>query len=616
MCGIIGSVVCRGVADVGAVKKQMSKFVHRGPDASGVWVSNNAQSVFGHRRLAIVELTDAGAQPMSYGGITITFNGEIYNHHELRERLKSDAKLPFKGSSDTEVLLKGYFQYGAEFFKLLNGTFAFAIHDGRNNSTILCRDRAGEKPLFYFARGCKLHFSSDLRSVAGLASLSKIKKSSLLQYTQNGYVFGNEHWFDGVEAVEPGCYVVFNNSNVDEPSKFSFWELSANNDIKYDFNLLNEKFAALLQDAVKLQLNCDVPAAILLSGGLDSSVITAIAANITAQVNTFTVKFPNDAAFDEAYSARLIAEHYGTNHTEIDGSEIAPDLMLKIADNLDIPVNDSSLLPTYLVNYELSKSYKVAIGGDGADELFGGYKHYARIQILFKYLKFLPYNFFSISSDLADHFLPLDSKYRNWLELSSQFYNGKLHNVRSFYGKRTLDNLIRGVNHLDLQDDWAGKVPHDTSWMQKYCIADFMTYLRESILIKSDRCSMLNSVEARAPFLDYRLIDFAFNEVPDSFKIRGGMKKWFIKKFASNLLPENFDFNRKLGFNLPLGSMIRDGKWREFFGDTILTSPVEPEIKNFYVKLFDEHQQNRNHADRLFGHVLLSLWLMRNEFRT
>ncbi|ENJ6565095.1 TPA: asparagine synthase (glutamine-hydrolyzing) [Proteus mirabilis] len=615
MCGILGFISKKNDFQHVNLKPALSAMGYRGPDSMGIWTSPCQKVNFGHVRLSIVELSELGHQPMLRNGNSITFNGEIYNYVELRDELIKCGVL-FKSQSDTEVILQGYNLFGENYFNKLNGAYAFAIYDSINNKVVLCRDRVGEKPLFYSNYDEKFYFSSDLKALLTLSNIPrKLSKNSLFNYFQHGYATGSdEFWINNVFSLEPGTIrTIYLNDNLEQTTT-RYWVLPVGKKENTNHNYLYEKLSYLINDAVKLQLRCDVPASILLSGGVDSSMLTAIASTHTRQVKTFTVKFPGYSQFDESESARLIANYFGTEHTEIEGANISPDLFLKIAKSIDTPINDSSLLPTYLVNYEVSKYCRVALGGDGGDELFGGYKHYERMQKLENIKKRYQILFNIMPIKAFRNFLPLNSKYRNWIKSLEYNLNIKVPNIRSFYDENRLSKLLPNIDpdYWD-NDKWGINDEQIVRSILKNCsVSDFKHYLRDSILVKSDRCSMLNSIEARAPILDYRIIEFAFNEVPDNFKIRNGMKKFLLKDISKKILPNEFDFQRKLGFNLPLGMMIREGKWKEFFGD-ILNSKSDIINYYFYTKMFDEHLSGKEHTDRLFGIVLFLIWAKHNK---
>lgn len=349
MCGILGYISKENNVQLIDLKPALSIMRYRGPDSMGVWTSPCQKVNFGHVRLSIVELSELGHQPMVRNGNSITFNGEIYNYVELRNELIK-CGVSFLSQSDTEVILQGYNLFGESYFDRLNGAYAFAIYDSINNKVVLCRDRAGEKPLFYSNYDERFYFSSDLKALLALSNIpKKLNKNSLFNYFQHGYVTGNNDcWISNVFSLEPGTIRTIHLNNKLEQNTIRYWDLTIGQKENSNHNYLYEKLSYLINDAVKLQLRCDVPASILLSGGVDSSMLTAIASTHTRQVKTFTVKFPGYSQFDESESARLVANYFGTEHTEIEGVNISPDLFLKIAKSIDTPINDSSLLPTYL----------------------------------------------------------------------------------------------------------------------------------------------------------------------------------------------------------------------------------------------------------------------------
>ncbi|ATD08975.1 asparagine synthase (glutamine-hydrolyzing) [Pseudoalteromonas piscicida] len=615
MCGIVGalSIDRNRSVDNERVINSIDFIEYRGPDSRGMWASLCGKVKFGHARLAIVDLSELGNQPMLVGNNVISFNGEIYNYVELRNELIS-LGVEFSSSTDTEVILQGYSIFGNEFFKKLNGAYAFSIYNGDTNEVVICRDRAGEKPLYYIDYDGSFFFSSDLKALLEISKAPrKITKKALFDYFYHGYSTSRGGWVEGVSSLEPGTYLTV---KIDDLSRVfhSYWSVSRSEKVSHDYEYLRDRLSYLLNDSVKLQLRCDVPASVLLSGGVDSSLLTAIASQHVSQVKTFTVKFPGFSAFDESESARLIARHFSTEHHEIEGVDISPELLLSIGKRIDVPINDSSLLPTYLVNQAVAKHCKVALSGDGGDELFGGYKHYERFQMLEPTLAKLKPILKHMPTSLLRQKMPLQYKSRNWLKALEEYANGaKVPNIRAFYDEFTLSKLLPAIGSNDYTNDDWGKLGFKSgaSILELLSVADFHHYLRDSILVKSDRCSMLNSIESRAPILDYRIIDFAFNEVPNEYKINKGIKKFLLKGIAKDLLPPSFDFNRKLGFNLPLGSMIRKGDWKSMFGDMISSNSTFINT-NYAKELFDRHLKGEEHTDRLFAIILFLIWSNEN----
>lgn len=618
MCGIIGVISASPLPKFENFMTSLNMMDHRGPDDYGQYLSNCNRVILGHKRLSIVELSALGKQPMvnNLGHTVLVFNGEIYNHNELRNELVQ-LGCSFKSKSDTEVILKSYEYWGKDCVKKFNGAFAFTLFDINRDIIIFARDRSGEKPFFYrYHDGC-LYFSSDLLSLSKLCGDQAVfNPQSLASYLSIGYTLGGDSLIQDYLSVEPGSVGIFDlKKNTLDFTRY--WEpKSQDQSLILSSNELTEKLEYLLSDAVRLQLNCDVPACVLLSGGVDSSLLTALASQHTNRVKTFTVTFPGHPAFDETDSARLIANHFGTDHTELEGVDVSPDLFLDIANKIDTPINDSSLIPTYLVNEAVSKHCRVALGGDGADELFGGYKHYSRLLKLNNYLGSGSHLLRSVKAHKLKGFIPKQYRARNWFDAIAHDLDFSVPNIREILDFDEVFSLLPQSisSKFDLDEfnkQWMFASSNNGSLVKNCCLSDFRTYLRESVLVKSDRCSMLNSVEGRAPFLDARLIDFAYQEVPDNLKTTTENRKIILKNLSEKLLPSSFDLHRKLGFNLPLGSMIKDGKWKQLVGD-IMHSDCDFLSYDYRVSLFDKHMKGQNHTDKIFGIMLLIIWSKRN----
>lgn len=617
MCGIIGQLSTKSQFGQSEILKISNLLDHRGPDSFGMYKSPCHRVTFFHRRLAILDLSEFGAQPMSSqcGMYHIVFNGEIYNHNELRKELVQ-LGLAFKSNSDTEVLLAGYTVWKEGLLSRLNGPFAFAIHDQKNNTVFMARDRIGEKPLFYADINNTFVFASEQKPILALLNQTpRFNGFTLISYLCRGYPIDSGSLLVGVNILKPGHCIKY---NLETGSKdiYSYWSPEFRG-IHAPANLadLILDLQNLFSDAVKLQLHCDVPTCVLLSGGVDSSLITAFASQHTSTVKTFTVKFPGYPNFDETERARLIARFYSTDHTEIDGVLISPDLIELIAASLDTPINDSSLIPTYLVYSNVAKICKVALGGDGADELFGGYKHYSRLLLLDKYigsaLPLLPHTF----AQFLKRNIPSRYRARNWIVALSSNLNVSCPNIREILDLAEARKIL-GIHDSSCSDEsfyreWANISAGSGSVLQNAICADLKGYFPSSILVKTDRTSMLNSIESRAPFLDTRIIDFALNRVPDSFKATPSNRKILLKELGRRVLPTDFDFKRKLGFNLPLGELIRYGTWRSYFSD-VLHSQYSFLNRDQCIRLFRNHLNGSDHSDKLFGLVLLIRWAQVN----
>lgn len=619
MCGIVG-VVAPGKNTLPDIDVRMSSALgllsHRGPDDVGRYEALDQGVWFGHRRLSIVDLSELGHQPMLSAdkSVVLVFNGEIYNHKSVRAELLSYGHV-FRGHSDTEVILESYRRWGLKCLDKLNGTFALAIHDRGQRKVHFARDRAGEKPFFYIIFHGDLYFASEQTALMELSRCNRhIDSQGLLSFLARGYALGEQTLLKHVRALQPGHCATFD-LNTKLFRCTPYWTLPKIIDIggAMSTHSYEEKLEQLLGDAVLRQLDCDVPACILLSGGVDSSLLTALAARHMHRVKTFTVRFPGYPAFDETERARLIARHFSTEHTEIDGINLEPQMLLDLGHRLDTPINDSSLIPTFLVNEAVSKFCRVSLGGDGADELFGGYKHYSRMLAMHPFTNLLPRHGTKQYFRQIKKLIPSKYRFRNWIECLDVNLVQEVPNIREIF---TPEEAGRLVDQTDVdvevyQRDWRALSSGGGSVLRNCCISDFQTYLPSSILVKSDRASMLNSVEARAPFLDRNVIEFALGRLPDALRTSTADRKIILKNLCVKLLPSGFDLRRKLGFNLPFGDMIRSGGWREAVSDAIQED--NGILNKLYVRqVLDSHMAGTNHADQIFGIFMLSMWIKKN----
>ncbi|HEU0016036.1 MAG TPA: asparagine synthase (glutamine-hydrolyzing), partial [Longimicrobium sp.] len=379
MCGIVGIASARPAGDRALLERMRDTITHRGPDAAGEWWDAPGGVCLAHRRLSILDLSPAGRQPMDGpGGTTIAYNGEIYNFAELRDELRARGR-EFRTRTDTEVLLAAYAEWGDACVERLRGMFAFALYDAPRRRLLLARDRAGEKPLFLHHAGGVLRFASELKALLADPALPReLDPEGLEFYLAYGYVPGGRSILRGVRKLPAGHLAVYD-VEADRLEVRAYWRLPPPPPpgAPADAEALADELEALLLDSVRAQLVADVPVAVLLSGGLDSSLVTAMAARASAEpVRTFTVSFPGHGAFDESAHARTVAGHFGTRHTELPLEPASVELLPMLARQYDEPIADSSMLPTYLVSRLVRGHATVALGGDGGDELFGGYTHY------------------------------------------------------------------------------------------------------------------------------------------------------------------------------------------------------------------------------------------------
>ena len=613
MCGFVGVASAKNLVDHNWLNIARDSLSHRGPDDFGEWLSEDKTVGLAHRRLSILDLSLSGHQPMHMHerGLIIVFNGEIYNFIELRQQLQSLGYL-FNSKTDTEVVLASYAEWGTDCLKYLDGMFAFALYDSKKKKIFIARDRAGEKPLFYHLDYGTLFFASELKALLANKSLSrKVDLESLDCYLAYGFVPGERCIFSGYKKLKPANALIFDiNSGV--AKVWEYWR-TPKLDIPLkdidETSLVNE-LELILENAVKKQLIADVPVGILLSGGIDSSLITAMAARHTNQIRTFSVGFPGHDRFDETKYSRIIASYFKTKHTELmlNPNMVSVDLLTKLAIHFDEPLADSSMIPTYLLSESVRKYCAVVLGGDGGDELFGGYHNYSRLLQTEQYLKFVPNFIKYFLSNLSARFLPIGFKGRDFFQNCNVNLSHDLP-VTCHFNKIERYKLIGGSAKYSTiaETIYSSSMPKTDDLIERATLMDFKNYLAEDILVKVDRASMAHSLEIRSPMLDYRLIEFAFGKVPTSLKASTIDKKILLKKLAYKVLPANFNINRKQGFSIPLKSWLKKSLIRDYFWDT-LTSKDCIFDKKIIMSILNGQDRNRNNSERIFALVQFELW--------
>jgi asparagine synthase (glutamine-hydrolysing) len=612
MCGIVGIVSNIPQTQRAWLAIGRDAMTHRGPNDAGEWWSADGRIGLAQRRLSIIDLSPAGHQPMHdvSGKLSIVFNGEIYNFSELREELIAKGH-SFNSHTDTEVILAAYREWGTECLRRFNGMFAFAIYDARKNTVFLARDRAGEKPLFYHQVPGVLRFGSELKALLADPSLPRrINHEALDCYLANGYVPGERCLLQGFNKLPPAHALLFD-VKAGQSRIWRYWQLPELDVVPgpLDESALLDELENLLEDAVRRQMVADVPVGVLLSGGVDSSLITAMAVRSSNQVQTFTIGFPGHGKLDETEHARLIARHFGTRHTELMAVDATADLLPRLARQFDEPMVDSSMIPTFLVSQLVRQHCAVALGGDGGDELFGGYGHYSRLQWMHQKLRRIPYPLRSGIALSAEKCLPVGLKGRNWLQGFGVDLDNGLPLIASCFDATTRRRL------LAKQPGWVfvaelalkARTPSNPDLLQRATRMDFANYLAEDILVKVDRTSMLNSLEVRAPMLDYRLIEFAFGKVPSRLKATQTEKKILLKRLAARVLPPEFDRQRKQGFSIPLGEWLKVGAFRSLFNE-VLRDPQCSFDAGGVDALLRGQDMGHSNGERLFALVLFELW--------
>jgi asparagine synthase (glutamine-hydrolysing) len=620
MCGIVGIAGRRGLASRDGLITMRDTMSHRGPDNAGVWWSDDGHVGLAHRRLSIIDLSPAGRQPMAdaSGDLWITYNGEIYNYRELRSDLERMGHR-FQTSSDTEVLLTAYRNWGLECLERLNGMFAFGLYDARARKLILARDRAGEKPLFYRTSDDRIVFASELKALMADPSLVRIVDPTALQhYLAYGYVAGEACILAGVRKL-PAAHVATYDLDTGALTLAEYWRLPEPGSTSADSpDVLDAALEVALRESVRQRLVADVPVGILLSGGIDSSLVTAIAAQVSGRVKTFTISFAGHDAYDEAEYARRVAKHFGTDHTELVAEASTVELLPELARQYDEPLGDSSMVPTYLVSRLVRRHATVALGGDGGDELFGGYLHYSWLQRQNKLRRAVPHALRVRMGDAAARLLPAGFRGRNYILGLGRDLPGSIAQFNSYFDgalqRRLLAPLVTAgvLNGPPPEMCKTNLCRPGQSVLQAATTIDFSTYLVDDILVKIDRASMLASLEVRAPWLDHRLIEFAFSRVPDELRATMRERKILPRRLAARLLPDGLDLGRKQGFSLPLSSWLQ-GQWGRYVERVL--ADADPRIFDPATvrELIDGQQRGYSNAHRLFALVMFELW--RREYR-
>lgn len=624
MCGIAGIVSLNQRVDPALLTSMRDTMTHRGPDDAGTWFSPDGRVGLAQRRLAIIDLSPGGHQPMSdaAGQLCITFNGEIYNHVELRRELEALGH-KFRSASDTEVILAAYRQWNDDCLERFDGMFAFALYDAARQRLFLARDRAGEKPLYYRHDATGFAFASELKALLADPSCSRrIDRQALEHYLAYGYVSGAQCILQGLAKLPAGHAMSFDLNRAELQAQ-QYWKLPEYVDDPADSENLVAELEHLLTESVRRRLVADVPVGVMLSGGIDSSLVTALAAKVSSRpVKTFTISFPGHETFDESPYARLVARHFGTEHIELAAEAATVDLLPELVRQYDEPLADSSLVPTYLVSRLIRPHATVALGGDGGDELFGGYRHYAWLNRQQQLRRYVPRPLRQCLGAAAN-LLPQGMRGRNYLRSFANDASTSIANVNLYFDAAARSRLLtplltRGKTH---RFDPPHSFPElykmrlcraGQSVLQAATAVDFQTYLADDILMKVDRASMLSSLEVRAPWLDPKLIDFAFRRVPDQLRTLGGECKILPRRLAARLLPRELDLNRKQGFCLPLASWFR-GDWGRYIQSVLLDARQTWLDRASIQSLLAGQRRGLSNMQRLFSLTVLELW--RNEYR-
>jgi asparagine synthase (glutamine-hydrolysing) len=646
MCGIVGLLTRAYLGEEG-LRAMADALVHRGPDDGGVWIDATAGIGFGHRRLAIVDLSPAGAQPMQShcGRYVLTFNGEIYNHVELRQELEREGASAWRGRSDTETLLEAIARWGLEpTLRRVVGMFALGLWDRDQRILSLARDRLGEKPLYYGWIGESIAFASELKALRRAPGFANpVDRDVLALYLRHNTVPAPWSILKDVFKLEPGAILTLGRDAIDARpgaapraptaapgmSCQHYWSLEeivrAGPDRSLGAEQAVDELERRLTEAVRLQMVADVPVGAFLSGGVDSSTIVALMRRTAgARVKTFTIGF-NESGYDEAPYARAVAEHLGTEHTELYVSaEDVRAVIPELPTIYDEPFADSSQIPTYLISRLAREAVTVALSGDGADELFGGYNRYLTSRRGSRFARFLPSPLRELLGATIRAVPPSVWDRMGRLPLMPRL--PMLANI-----VRKLGRMLRrrfGVRdiYMSLSEEWEGKVPVKAtrrlptpfddageiaaSSEEDMMYWDMLSYLPNDILAKVDRAAMAKSLETRAPFLDHRVVEQAWR-TPVDLKFRGRQGKWILREILYRYVPRELIERPKAGFAVPIGAWLR-GPLRDWTEDLLSEASLAEESAFDAAAIrarWDEHLRGaRDWTESLWSVLMYQAW--------
>lgn len=574
MCGISGFVDFKFASDEVILKKMTDALTHRGPDDSGYFLTHTAKSQvgLGHRRLSILDLTAQGHQPMAFGKYQIVFNGEVYNFKEIRAELESEG-FSFDSNSDTEVILKAFGLWGKGMVHRLNGMFAIVIFDAEQGVLTLIRDRAGVKPLYWYHHEGLFLFASELKSFHQHPSFIKaIDTRGLSLFFQYGYIPEPYTIFKNTFKLKAGHILEF--SVLENSTKTStYWNvIDCYNKGKLDLEPeeILDQTETLLKSACEYRMVSDVPVGVFLSGGYDSSAVTALLqSSRTEKIKTFSIGFAEEE-YNEAHHAKKVADFLGTDHYEYYcGEKDALEILPEIPFYFDEPFADSSMIPTILVSRLARQQVTVSLSADGGDELFGGYEKYLTAGKYFDRFSRVPNRreFSNVLEKVTPRKIRINSIFPKFTEkyyraisfMKSETQTDFMESLQKFFTTSELNDLARFEADKTITGfDELALLSQDLSDLDKMMALDFKTYQLDNILTKVDRATMSISLEGREPLLDYRLIEFV-SRLDSDYKIKNGNKKYLLKEITHKYIPKELLDRPKMGFSIPLERWLKEG---------------------------------------------------------
>jgi asparagine synthase (glutamine-hydrolysing) len=622
MCGICGIWSADGIGpdDRALVRSMCDAMIHRGPEDEGTHFDDAV--ALGMRRLKIIDLV-TGNQPIynEDGTVAVVFNGEIYNFPSLREELLRKGHV-FKTKTDTEVIVHLYEEEGDRFVRRLNGMFAIALRDKKAAKLVLVRDRLGIKPLHYLRHRNRIIFASEIKSLLRSDMARTIDPEAISQYFSFEYIPAPRSVFRGIEKLLPAHMLVIEKGGM---KISSYWDVryEAGAKAKEPDEAYEREIISRLRESVRMRLISDVPLGVFLSGGIDSSAVTALMCGAgPSKIKTYSIGFA-EKSFDELPYAKRVADYFGTDHTEFTvDSTMVKELVPVLMRYLDEPLADASVIPTYIISRLARKYVTVALAGDGGDELFGGYDTYKAFRLARLYDKVPKFIRSGLVNRIVPH-LPASEKRLSFEFKAKKFivgadYPPEIANT-IWWGaypppEKTmlLSDALRAAVSKDpfepIRFHLGRNLPADP--LDRICYLDLKLYLQDDLLVKVDRMSMANSLEIRVPFLDYAFVEYAA-AIPSSLKLRGFKSKYILKKALSKHLPREILHRKKIGFDIPLGVWIRN-ELREFVRDVLAPENLKKHgyfNASYIQKILDEHMSGaHNHRQLLWPLIIFQHW--------
>ena len=644
MCGISGFIIQKSTPVLGleSLKKMVFTLSHRGPNNKGYWNNISETQFIGHTRLSIIDLSENGSQPMisSSGRYVISYNGEIYNHLDIRKQINRNKNVSWKSTSDTETILEAIEAFGLiEMTKKIHGMFSICVIDKKKNLLYLIRDRFGEKPLYYGFSNNNFLFASELKGILAFPNFKKdIDKKSLNYFFNFSYIPEPHSIYKDISKLLPGTILTFNLNTNKIIGNQKFNTFCEDNNIPITEENAVEQFDNTINSAVKDSMISDVEVGSFLSGGIDSSLITAVMQSQSSKkIKTFSIVF-DDLKYDEKYYSRNISKHLSTDHNEVlINSKDMIDISKKIPEIYDEPFADSSQIPTVLVSQFASKKVKVVLSGDGADEFYGGYNRYIAFSKINKILKYCPYNLrYAIGKIIS--LIPLNLLTYMEIILGKLFFQNRSitqldDKIKKlgviFMNSRTITDMYFSIislstgtsdllNHENANneiDEFKEKISSyfskNKNLVENVMTADQNMYLTGDILHKVDRASMYYSLETRIPFLNLNIINFS-NKLKMNMKIRGNTGKFLLREVLKKYIPEKYINRPKMGFSIPLNEWLK-GPLKEWSMDKLNLKNIEQEgyLNQKQVKYYLEHHFSgkKDFSRELWNIIVFQSWL-------